>query len=183
MDLRLLLALRKDFRAIQAKRPIPGLVWCIARGDSGTRRLAIWLLGRVGNRYTASVVAALSHDSDVRVRKEVVKALRRLKASAELREIAARENDPIIRRIASSAEVPPREFSERMAKFLDNDVAVVEQPDAADSGAKPLYVNTTIGDGVPPRSRWYMRLILEHIRWLVGRNVPKCSHKQAKPRA
>jgi len=182
MNLRLLLALRNDFRAIQAKRPIPGLVWCVKHGDSATRRLTVWLLGRIGNRCTTSVVSALSDDGDVRVRKEVAKALRRLTAWAELREIAAREDDPVVRRFATQAEVPPREFSERMTRFLDSDVENVGQPDGTVSGARPLHVNTTIGGGSPPKSRWYIRLILEHIRWLVGRHVTKLSSKQAKPK-
>jgi hypothetical protein len=126
------------------------------------------------------VVAALSHDRDVRIRKEVAKTLRRLGAWAELREIASREDDPVVRRFAESAEAPPRSFSERMIRFLD-DVEVVEHPDETDPGAKSLCVNTTIGDGTPPKSRWYIRLILEHIRWLVGRHVPKFSDKQPKP--
>lgn len=182
MNLRLLLALRKDFREIQAKRPIPGLVWCVKYGYSDARRLAIWLLGRIGNRYTATLVSSLGNDGDVRVRKEVAKALRRLKAWVELREIAAREDDPVVRRFATQAEIPHREFSERMTRFLDNDVEVVEQRHEADPATKSLHVNTTIGDGTPPRSRWYIRLILEHIRWLVGKHVTKLSGKQAKPK-
>jgi len=179
--LQILLALRNEFRAIRRSHPLFGLLWCITRGDSETRQLAIWLFGRVANRHQTSVVAALSHDRDVRIRKEVAKALRRLGAWAELREIAAREDDPIVRRLAESAEAPPREFSERMTRFLDNDVEVVERPDEADPGPKSLCVNTTIGDGTPPKSRWYIRLVLEHIRWLVGRHVPRFSDKKAKP--
>ncbi|MBC8869896.1 MAG: HEAT repeat domain-containing protein [Planctomycetes bacterium] len=178
----ILLALRKEFRTIRRSRPLFGLVWCITRGDPDTRRLAIWLFGRVANRHQTSVVAPLSHDRDVRIRKEVAKALRRLGAWAELREIATREDDPVVRRIAKSAEAPPREFSERMGRFLDNDVEVVETPDEASLGAKSLYVNTTVGDGTPPKSRWYIRLILERIRWLVGRHVSKFSDKPPKPR-
>jgi len=177
----ILLALRKDFRAIQSDRPIRGLIWCIARDDSDLRRLAIWLLGQVGNRHTKHVLMLCSREDDVRIRKEAVRALRRLEAWAELREIAARETDPVVRRIAKSAEAPPREFSERMGRFLDNDVEVVENPDEASPGAKSLYVNTTIGDGTPPKSRWYIRLILERIRWLVGRHVSKLSDEQPKP--
>jgi len=179
--LRILLALRKEFRAIQRNCPVTGLVWCVERGDTDTLRLAIWLLGRVGNRYATSVVAAQSRDDDVRIRKVAAKALRRMEAWAELREIAVREDDPVVRRIAMSAETPPREFSERMGTFLDNDVEVVETPDEASPGAKSLYVNTTIGDGTPPKSRWYIRLILERIRWLVGRHVSKLSDEQPKP--
>lgn len=175
----ILLSLREDFRAIQSARPIPGLVWCVARGDSGARRLAIWLLGRIGIWSTTSVVATSIHDRDVRVRKEAAKALRRLEAWAILREVAACEDEPIVRRIAKSA--PSREFSERMTRFLDSGVENVGQPDRTGSGAKALCVNTTIGDGTPPRSRWYIGLVLEHIRWLVGRHVPRFSDKQAKP--
>lgn len=182
-SLPILLALRQDFRAIEANRPIPGLVRCVADGDSDTRRLAIWLLGRIRNRCTTSVVAMYSRDRDIPVRKEVAKTLRRLEAWAELREIVTREYDPVVRRIAKLAEAPPREFSERMARFLGNDVEIVEQPDEVGPGAKSLHVNTTVGDGTPPKSRWYIRLILEHIRWLVGRQASKFSGKQAKPKA
>jgi len=180
MDLRMLLALRKDFRAIQAKRPIPGLVWCVKYGDLDTRRLAIWLLGRIGNRYTTSLISALRDDPDVCIRKEVVRALRRLRAWAVLREIAVSENDPVVRRLATRAEVPRRDFSERMAKFLDNEIDNVAQADGTAPGVRPLYMNTAIGEGTPPKSRWYMRLVLEHIRWLVGRHGSKLSGKQAK---
>lgn len=181
MALRMLLALRKDFRAIQAKRPIPGLVWCIRYGDSDTKRLSVWLLGRIGNRYTTSLISSLRDDSDVRIRKEVVKALRRLRAWEVLREIAVREDDPIVRRHAVLAEVPRRDFSERMTKFLYNEVENVAQAEGAAPGTRPLYMNTAIGEGTPPKSRWYIRLVLEHIRWLVGRHEQKLSDKQAKP--
>jgi len=121
------------------------------------------------------------HDSDARIRKEVAKALLRLEAWAKLREIAVREEDPIVRRIANSAEIPPREFSERMIRFLDNDVEPIYQPDKGSLGVKSLCLNTTIGDGTPPKSGWYIRLVLERIRWLVGRHVPRFSGKNYKP--
>jgi hypothetical protein len=167
-----LLTFREDFKAITADRPIPGLVWSIHYLPPRARRIALWLLGRIGNKQTASVVSHCVEDPDIATRRTAVQALRRLSAWATLRRIAQQERDPVIRRLAAAAERPPAEFAGRLERFVRNDVDEAETQSDDEPDRIALAINVQPGSGLPPKSPWFIRRILEHIRWLVGHDPP-----------
>ena len=167
-----LLQFRDDFQAIIENRPIPGLVLTIHFAPRQSRRIAVWLLGRIGNRQTVSVVSLCTADPDVATRRAAVQALRRLSAWAMLRRIAVQERDPVIRRLAAAAERPPADFSDRLARYVRHDVDGEVRESEEPATRISLEVNAQPGSGLPPKTSWFIRRILEHIRWLVGRDPP-----------
>jgi len=165
---RWLLPFRDDFRRIVAHEPTVGLVQCLRQEGGEQRRLAIWLLGRIGGQRAISIVAVYRWDPDVRVRRHVARALLRMEGWQYLRDVAREEVDPVARRFAVLAELPPRPFSERVGRFLCRDVRSPAPPRNKDSGSCPFYLGARVGGGLPPRSPEFIRAILERIRRLVA---------------
>jgi hypothetical protein len=159
---------RNDFRRLLAHEPIAGLVHCAARETGEQRRLAIWLLGRTGSHLGISVVANQRSDPDVRIQRHVARALLRMEGWQHLRNLSAVENDAVVRRIAATAERPPRPFPERVGRFLARDVQPRTSPGDSMHTDRKVYVTTRIGGGLPPRSPEFIRAILERIRRLVA---------------
>jgi hypothetical protein len=155
---------RRDFRLIECDEPVAGLLWWVLHYHGLTRKVAIWLLGRIRHGCDVSVIANCQGDADPRVRRHAAKALSRLAAWGALRDIAAIDPDAVVRRIAEHASQPPAEFRSRLSRFLKEEVKAAA---LATGEPSPLLVNATIGVGLPPKSSWFIRRILERIRRLV----------------
>lgn len=157
-----LCSFREDFRWIVERRPIRGLVWCSIYRDDPTRNIAIWLLGQIRNRSVMSVVASFQGDESDSVRKDVAKALRRMGAWKQLREMA-NDPDPAVKRIATERASKP--FHQRLDWYLHDDV----RPFAVST--RPQQVNFALKhqqfSGCPPKSGFYIRQVLMRIRFLV----------------
>jgi hypothetical protein len=158
---RSLLSYRQEFRAIADSKPVTGLVWCLLRSRrEESRLLAVWLLGRVGADRVATLLRDEARDASLRVRRATVKALRRLGRLREMRTLTAIETDERMLRLAGYA---PRNFPRVLAKWHVPEGAAVAPP------PRPLEVFVEIGADSPrrPKSRDFIRRILDHIRHLL----------------
>jgi hypothetical protein len=163
-----LISFRSQFRKLAADQPIAGLILCLIHGNEETRRLALWLLGRCGNSRAIPALRlfATHHRRDLRL--AAVQALRRLRARAELTEIAARDNDPWIRDYAASAT--GRSFDTHLHRFLQDDASRVTRGEHQTAEPMPLVWNVQDYDGRPPKPGHFIRTILERIRHLLRGN-------------
>jgi hypothetical protein len=152
-------AFRQDFRNILDDDAVGGLAWAIGHGGDQSKRLAVWLVGRLERRRLAWLVAPLRCSDSPAVRKEVARALRRMDAWTEL---ATMSGDPAVRQFA----VPPvrRPFADRIGSFLGH---VAAGPPVGARASMPLVVNVSPLAGRPPRSAATIRRVLETIRRLV----------------
>jgi hypothetical protein len=169
------LAYRAEFREILRQEPIVGLARCVRDDDGASCRLAIWLLGKLGGKVAIGVVAARRYDPDARIRRRVVKALLRMGAWRQLREMAREDPEPVIRRIAAYAERSPTDFNRRMSHFVQHNARRRDSGGPRSSEQQLVCLTNSIGGGRPPKSRFRIRAILEHIRALVGRHRAKKS--------
>jgi hypothetical protein len=155
--------LRPQIRQVQAIEATPVLCLVVERTDDPTLRiLAIWLRGRCGGSLGTASLAEFATAADDRTRKEVARALKRLGAWAPLREMAEHDPDPRIRRIATAR--PARPYRQRLAEYTQR----VSRVSAA-TGQQPLVVapDLDLSQGRPPKSRSFIRAILERIHRLV----------------
>lgn len=162
-----LVSLRKDFRRLASDQPLAGLILSLVHGNHETRRLCLWLLGRCGNSRAIPALRlfALHNRRDVRL--AAVQALRRLRARAELTEIAEYDPDPWIRQYAAAAT--GRSFGAHLERFLQDDasrVTIGEHPPRR----TPLVWNVPELAGRPPRPVHLIREILQRIRRLLRGN-------------
>ena len=111
-----LTAFLSDFRRILRDRPVAGLLWCLIYGPPETQRMAVWLLGRCGDHGAVPALLRLGRHPQPLVRKEVARALRRLKAWAELRTMAEHETESLVLRFTEQPIARP--FERRLATFL-----------------------------------------------------------------
>lgn len=162
-----LLGMRDEFRRLIADQPIAGLVCSLAHGSADTRRLAIWLLGCCGNSSAIPALRVFAAVPRRDIRLAVVRALRRLRARAELLEIARRDPDPWIRKFALAST--KRSFATQMEQFLRTDVSEIEA-DAPATIRMPLVWEVHELVGRQPKSGDVMRAILERIRRLLRGN-------------
>lgn len=100
-----LIAYRNAFRLVQIDRPIRDLAGCL--NDSGQfvyrnktvratvddQRLALWLLGRCRAVEATALIQSFTHHTNFRARREAARALRRIGAWSELRELQSRESN------------------------------------------------------------------------------------------
>jgi hypothetical protein len=159
---RKLIACRADFRRILSAYTTAGLLQSLQSDSEEEQRIALWLLGRAHDRTVVSAVHLFSSARQKNVRREAVRALRRLEAWAELRQIEEFDFDEQIRRIATPRE--SRAFSSRLEQFT-RDV-----PTLAVDAPRPEFRLLTdlnpVGSGRPKSSDWIARL-LRHIHFLV----------------
>jgi hypothetical protein len=158
-----LLRLRPRIRAVLSA-PAPVALSYVADRTKYTRalRVAIWLLGRIGNAYaTPSVLCHVNH-ADFRVRREAIRALKRLHAWPQLARIQQSHDDARIRALAKVS--PPRPYADRLASFVA-DSKPIEHTEVAHQLV--LAPNVEVGDGRPPKSRWQIGRVLRRIRRLV----------------
>jgi hypothetical protein len=162
-----LLPFRHDFRLIEYYEPVVGLMWWAERGAGPCRKIAIWLLGRIPYGCDVSVLARCRFDADFRVRRHAAKALWRMGAWAALRDLAADDPDRVVRRIAEHAARPPTDFATRLSRYLRDEVHAQALASRPRRERPRLYLKATPGVGLPPKSPWFIRMILERIRRLV----------------
>jgi hypothetical protein len=131
-------------------------------GDPSGRLLVIWLRGRCGGSLGTSCLVRFSQDPNARIRREVARALKRMGAWGPLREMAATDPDPRIRRMATVR--PPRPYSSRLQAFTRHCVQRVPRVRAS-----RLFLASEIGGGVakPPKSATLIRDVLRRIQRLV----------------
>jgi hypothetical protein len=161
-----LLPFRRDFRLIEYYEPVVGLMCWADRGEGPCRTIAIWLLGRIRPLRDVSVIARC-HNADPHVRRHAAKALWRMEAWALLRELAADDPDPVVRRIAEHAARPPADFQSRLSRYVRDEVHSKALEELPRRERLQLYLNAVPGVGLPPKSPAFIRMILERIRRLV----------------
>ncbi len=157
------LRVRKQIRQIETLNMRAVLVLVIARSpDPHMRLLAIWLRGRCGGYVGTSIIAAQARQGDLMLQKECVRALQRLSAWAELREISQLSTHARVR--AMAVQQPAKPYRERLTRMLSN-VEPVSAPRSKPyfwqlPGLKLNYAR--------PKSVETIRLILARIRRLVS---------------
>ena len=126
--------------------------------DANARLLAIFLRGRCGGSLGTSAVFQYAKDDDEWIRKLATRALKRMGAWAQLKEIA--ENDPSekVRRIATAN--PPGLYSARLETFVRNVTPKPIEPSRA-----TLYVAPGVewDQGRKSKSASAIRMFLERI--------------------
>jgi hypothetical protein len=154
-----LLAFRADFRRIASRGSIAGLFMCVDHRNLDVVRLGIWLMGRTRSKAAISEVSRFIAHPDPRVRREAARALRRLGGWARLRDVAFRDSDPRMRRLATARR--PKPFQQRMQQLARSISAV---PTDVETAPAELYVKLPLGAGRLPRTAAVIRAILERIR-------------------
>ena len=99
-----LLQFRSMLREIEQADAAAGLIWCTKEPFPELNRLAIWLLGRSGGTLGASSVIEFYRHPDVRMRREVARALVRMRAWVELAHLATIDSDSQVRRLATPSQ-------------------------------------------------------------------------------
>ncbi len=158
-----LLRLRPRIRKVLAAPAPVALCYVLDRSNHARAiRLAIWLLGRIGNSYaTASVDGQVDH-ADFRVRREAIRALKRLHAWPQLARIENSHQDRGIRALAEAS--PPRPYADRLTSFVARSTPIEHSEVARELVLAP---DVDIGSGRAPKSRWQLGLVLRRIRRLV----------------
>ena len=154
-----LITLRDDFREISHRRYVAGMFLCVDHPIVESRRLGIWLLGRTRAVAAISEVARFMNSSDVLVRREAARALRRLGAWAILRAAAASDPDERVRRLATPLR--PRPFASRLQQVVSS---LTSDSARSRQTTMPLYVQLPIGPGRAAKTAAMIRAILERIR-------------------
>ncbi len=155
-------------REIERADAAAGLIWCLQLRFPELNRLAIWLLGRSGGTLGATEVVAFYRHADVQMRREVARALMRMRAWSELRHMAIIDTDPQVRRLATPAK--KREFATRFAALAAAGVTPARQSPAP--GPMPLVWNVSSDAGRPPKPGWWLRQVLERIHRLLRGEAP-----------
>ncbi len=163
-----MLSLRDDFRRLIADQPVAGLIACLGVGSHETRRLAIWLLGQCGNSRAIPALCLFTTRRPRDLRVAMVRALRRLRARAELREIAEQDEDPWIRQYAAAGT--ERIFKSHLQHYLREDAQRVTRGEHQAPARMPLVWNLTELSDARPKSTDFIRSILERIRSLLRGN-------------
>ena len=134
--------------------------------DRKLRLLAIWLRGRCGGYMGTSILKRYTTSDDFQLRKETVRALKRLSAWTILTEVADNDSSERIRRLASPVLAKPHH--RRLLEFARN-----VQPINVNSTARPLWISPEIRrfEGKCPKSVLLIRQILERIHALLTHNA------------
>lgn len=113
------LGVREQIRRVEVLNVRSVLTYVIQETpNEHMRLLAIWLRGRCGGYIGTSVIAKCAHSPNFKIRKESVRALRRLSGWAHLREIAISTSDARIRSMATQRAGKP--LNERLSSMLAN---------------------------------------------------------------
>lgn len=130
--------------------------------DERMRWLAIWLRGRCGGYMGTSIVAKCAHSPNFKLRKESVRALRRLSGWSQLREIANSATNSRIRIMATQHAAKP--LDARLARVLASARRVPTSPQMPHLWMAPgLRIRLSA-----PKSLAMIRELLERIRSLVA---------------
>ena len=150
----------RDIERLDARE---ALTYVTQRTQSeNVRCLAVWLRGRCGGQFGAELIGECRSDSNETIRKEVARSLKRMQAWSLLREIEATDASPRVCRMARSTE--PRSHEDRVGDFL-RDKPRLSVP----RSRMELQISDEceFNSSRPPKSRWFIRLILLQIRRLV----------------
>ncbi len=175
-----LLAMRPRIRKAIA-RPAVVTLCCVIETTDDTRllRLALWMVGRIGNRYAVESVLTCVRHPAFRVRRSAVRSLKQLHAWTELRRVADNDPDVQIRELAEPSS--PRPYDDRLARFVAATASL--EPS---HHLHPLVISpeAEIGAGRPPKSEWRIRLVLRRIHRLVEftRRRPRWYARGDQPR-
>jgi len=132
--------------------------------------VCVWIISRLGVAPNLSEIMSLRRSLSPQRRRHLAKALRRLKAWAALRQLAAENpNDHRIQRLATSPP-SPRTFAERLKNFAET----VDQSHAGDVHTPSQMEYWAVDrwwQRSPPKSIEFIRRILRHIHRLVHLNA------------
>lgn len=171
--------IREQVRQVQALSAKSVLCHVIECTDNPTLRiLAIWLRGRCGGSIgTTSLVKFVSHPDEV-TRKEVARALKRMNAWTQLGKIADGDASARIRRIATVQ--PPRAYKDRVADFSKHIARLEVRP-----VRRPLILSPElqVGQGRPPKTPAYIRMLLNRIRCIVRGKPLQSANRQETRRS
>ena len=156
-----LLSYRPQFREILAIAPLRSLRDCFDSTNPEIQRLAIWLFGRCATPHVSSHVALFRHAQDVRLRREVARALQRLEAWSELRQMEG-DPDSQVRRLAVARG--PSDYDRRLAGFLQRDIESLDVATEVAPPRKTLWTVDPLGPGRPAKNSSLIRRILLHIQ-------------------
>ena len=162
-DVYWLLRFRPDFRRLIANRPLALLAHLAASTRSVAMcRLTIWLLGRCGSSFGISAVAQPIRHDDVTLRREVARALQRMHAWSELREMEAGETDQRVLALATQSRPVPH--ADRLTIFLGDVTPRVVQHTHTQLTCDARILTRT---GRPPKAASWIRRVLQRIHGLV----------------
>ncbi|MEX2558389.1 MAG: hypothetical protein WD403_00675 [Pirellulales bacterium] len=157
-----LISFKDDFRRLLRAGPLAGLIWTLRYGKAEAQWMAVWLLGRFADGRVAAAVKPFYSHPDQRIRKHAMRGVRRLLTIEGLERLAAEENDPAYRGLQTAGLRKP--FSNRLARYLQG----VEGTGAAGEPAgMEWFLAHELDEPVLPKSRSFIRRLLEHIRRLV----------------
>ncbi len=151
-------------REIERADAAAGLIWCTKLHFPELNRLAIWLLGRSGGTLGAASVIEFYRHPDVRMRREVARALVRMRAWRELDHMAAIDSDPQVR--APGHTPRKKDFAARFAALAASGITPAQHSESP--GPMPLVWDVAPDAGRPPKNASWIRAILERIHRLLG---------------
>jgi len=157
------LRMRSEIRRIECLNVRSILVLVIEKtSDVRMRLLAIWLRGRCGGYLGTSTIASFAHSTEFETKKECVRALKRLSAWAELREIGCDATHPRIRHLATQRAAKP--IGERLSCMLAN----VQTIPLASTKSQFWILSGLVLNYTAPKSIDTIRHILARIKRLVS---------------
>ena len=158
-----LLPFRKDFRKMIADNTTAAIDWHLLTGDSALRPLFLWLLSKHADRFRLHRLDEYADDPSPEVRRHVAKALRRLEAWAQLREMALQNPDDAKIQWNANAPTTRRPFAERLKDFT----SIVDDSHAGEvftPSRMPFWSLERVWERTPPKSIELMRRMLRRIR-------------------
>jgi hypothetical protein len=154
-----------EFRWIVWRDLLRPLLWSLDRDEIELRALAILLVGRMDLRSPGRILTRFKSDPHAAVRKEVARALRRHAAFADLHGMA-QDSNLRVRAIATSLLTRRHAYAERLAQFASHS-RHEDDSRRREAAGMVMFLREPIGPGKPPKSRLFIRQILQHIRDLV----------------
>ncbi len=158
-----LLHYRHDFRRLLEDRPIEVFREHLFAADPLTRSVAVWLLSRCITRFALCDIDRCCDDPSPSVRKHVAKALYRLEACQLLRDMADRYPQDGALQWFAQAKPNDIDFRDRLERFSKH--SSQSQIKMA-TDVEPMTLWSRVEDWFlsPPKSRSYMRRVLNRIR-------------------
>lgn len=161
-----LLPHRSELREIAEEPAGAALTFLISRSENfHVRLLAIWLIGRGRHQVATSYLAdAASIESNPRMRRQIVLALKNLHAWTELQVIEDRETDERVRNVAR--QIPSARRQARMELLRRKSESI---PRPRSSMRMFPMESSDLRLGKPPKSLHLIRRLLDRISKLIGR--------------
>jgi hypothetical protein len=154
---------RRELREVLHTTSPAALALLLERARSRRlRRLAICLLGHTDGHLGTKALVKIARSNDTRICRDAARALRHKQAWPELSDIARTTSDLRVRALAT----PPvrTAYRDRLTEYLTD---VEPQPITPTHRELVMEVDLAKRSGRPPRTRAFIRLVLERIRRLV----------------